>query len=493
MSINNLPLPYHDELLFSVMARAKVHLNFQSPKTLLKTVYGHSGLRASIRFGSNLCSLANSYNYPSLSPQALLYEHTLWPLLAPFIPYERKEYCEAMLLGQRDKSVTVSSGIAASRVLYSKHLRYCPLCIQEQYGSTGETYWQRLPQVPGISLCVKHMCSLAVHKRAASRINQHEYFAPVLSKEFVISPLTLEPFLCGLNEFVVTLLTLRHIQNPTFAQWSAYYQALATSTGCNRGKCIKHEKIHSMVTQKFPKKWLKSVGLVVNSEESNWTRGIFRKHRKSFSFLEHYIINSSLLTSPWDVKETLNAVSRYNTVRCLKPSRLINTHTTDLLESYRESWVSLLKVKGAKQSRVTAGAAYAWLYRHDRAWLLSMNSNYRNSSNPKKAKVDWNARDKSYARKLVKVIDNAEADIYAPQHTKSWLLTHFPNKPSIEKWLPKLPITNSLLIKYAETTSEYQIRRITRNLMFGEYSKVKRLWYLMRVSGLNKYRLTQTT
>ncbi|MFT6779329.1 MAG: hypothetical protein ACJAV1_003272 [Paraglaciecola sp.] len=490
MKVNNLPLPYRDELLYSLLARAKVHLWLNSPKQLLKSVYGHSGLIASMRFGSNLSALANSYGYDKLSGQAFIYNNTLWPLIAPFIPEERKQFCESLLLSQRDTAVTVACGVAASRVKYPKQLRYCPLCVLEQIDKVGEAYWQRLHQIPGINVCSKHECSLNIYTSDNLQRHQHEFFSLSATACSTIKPATIQTFHRDLNDYVVALLNLEVVINPSYEQWGAYYQALAAQNSLNRGQQVSHKEIEALVTNQFPKEWLKSIGLAVDGEETNWTRAIFRKHRKSFSFLEHYIINRSFMSCSWDVEGTLKEVARYNKVRIVKPQQLTASPPLSAYELYRQDWQRVVVLNGAKQARSINGATYAWLYRHDKAWLLSINSDYRAKKIPNQQKVNWCLRDKGYARRLTKIIDALDINIQSPQRTKTWLLTHFSNKPSLEKWLPKLPITNALLRKYAETTYEYQIRRITRSLLCGDPKRTRQLWFLIRKSGLSKERLT---
>jgi hypothetical protein len=490
MKVNNLPLPYRDELLYSLLARAKVHLWLNSPKQLLKSVYGHSGLIASMRFGSNLSALANSYGYDKLSGQAFIYNNTLWPLIAPFIPEERKQFCESLLLSQRDTAVTVACGVAASRVKYPKQLRYCPLCVLEQIDKVGEAYWQRLHQIPGINICSKHECSLNIYTSDNLQRHQHEFFSLSATACSTIKPATIQTFHRDLNDYVVALLNLEVVKNPSYEQWSAYYRSLAYRNGLNRGQQVKHSEIETLITRQFPPHWLQLIGLAVGDEETNWTRAIFRKHRKSFSFLEHYIINQTLIPHPWDVEKTLKEVANYNQVRCVAPKQYAAPPLLGAYELYRQDWQRIVALNGAKQARSSNGATYAWLYRHDKAWLLSINSDYRAKNTTNHQKVNWSLRDKAYAKRLTKIIDAVDIDIQSPQRTKTWLLTHFSNKPSLEKWLPKLPITNGLLRKYAETTYEYQIRRITRLLLYGDPKRTRQLWFLMRESGLSKERLT---
>jgi hypothetical protein len=320
--------------------------------------------------------------------------------------------------------------------------------------------------------------------------HQHEFFPLGLTVDTTVEPAVIHPFFSDLHDYIVSLLNLEILKNPSYEQWSAYYRGLAAKNGLNRGQQVEHKEIEALVTNLFSKEWLKSTGLVVDSEETNWARAIFRKHRKSFSFLEHYVINRSLTPSQWNVEQTLNEVSRYNKIRMLKLRANAVSHAETSYERYRQSWQRIVKLNGAKQARKSNGAVYAWLYRHDRPWLLSINADYRVKTISDHHKVDWHKRDYLYARQVLRVINETELNLAHPQRTKTWVLTHFENKSSIEKWLPKLPLINKLIQKYAETTPEYQIRRLTRSLIDGEPRLTSQLWYLMRMSGLSKERIT---
>lgn len=490
MSTNNLPLPYDDELLYSVIARARVHLLGNSPKKLLRTVFGHSSIVASMRFGSNLRVLANSYRSPVMSGETFLYKHTLWPMFAPFVPLERKRQCELWLLGQHDKAVTVASGLAASRLLYPKQLRYCPHCVAQQITEFGETYWQRIHQVAGEDNCIKHGCELRCRKSDNVQRNRHEYLPLTDDIESAASTNIISPCSKELNIVTSTLLNLEILKNPSFVQWSAYYKSLAVNSGYNKGLFINHQEIGEAIARQFSARWLQSIGLAINARDTNWARCLFRKHRTSFSFMEHYIVNRSITGAEWDVEGTLIEVSKYNQVRVVKPRRMNLSFPESDYEKYRQVWQRILILAGTKQARKIEGAAYAWLYRHDRPWLLSTNSDYRVPKVSNHHKVDWRSRDKFYAKLVIKIVDLADTDVESPRRTKTWLLAHFSNKPSLEKWLTKLPITKKLVEKYAETVPEYQIRRITRSILACKPPRRLQLWYLMRCSGLSKERLT---
>ncbi|MFX7844672.1 TnsD family Tn7-like transposition protein, partial [Acinetobacter baumannii] len=83
------------------------------------------------------------------------------------------------------------------------------------------------------------------------------------------------------------LLNLPPTISPTFHQWSQFYQRTAKRLGFNRGfKHIDHSKIHVAVIKTWGLKWLQQHHLDELKSETCWLRALFRKHRKSFSYLE---------------------------------------------------------------------------------------------------------------------------------------------------------------------------------------------------------------
>ena len=70
--------------------------------------------------------------------------------------------------------------------------------------------------------------------------------------------------------------------------------------------------------------------------------------------------------------------------------------SAELLDSNRLKWRRLVKKFGPKQARSNSfgGAVYAWLYRHDRQWLLEINAKFKLAHTTQNNRVDWIKRDK---------------------------------------------------------------------------------------------------
>jgi hypothetical protein len=91
---------------------------------------------------------------------------------------------------------------------------------------------------------------------------------------------------------------------PDFEQWTSFYRDLASDFGFCRGRHINHGEIHERVHACFHPSTLTQLNLYTDSAtETGWLKGIFRKHRKAFSYLEHAIIWQSFIAElePEDV------------------------------------------------------------------------------------------------------------------------------------------------------------------------------------------------
>ena len=167
--------------------------------------------------------------------------------------------------------------------------------------------------------------------------------------------------------------------------------------------------------------------------------------------------------------------------------------SVELLDSNRRKWRKLVKKSGPKQARSNSfgGAVYAWLYRHDRQWLLDVNAEFKLARTTQNYRVDWIKRDKEVEEQLRKIIEENRNNPECPRRTKNWLLLQTPKGPSNSKNLNKLPLTSAFLNTASETVSEYQVRRLERAVKYLELAgeEVKR-WTILRMAGLSKQRIT---
>lgn len=491
--MHNFPVPYENELIYSLVARAGVHAGITSPKQLLDEVFGNRQVIATVDLPGHLDAIVeNLHHDPNYSLDRLINRHTLFPTYAPFVSERVRHKARMMMKGATRGALHLSLGVIASRINHQTALRYCPACLRAQIKRYGEPYWERQWQYFGVDVCEKHG-RLSTLKFDLSR-HRHEFISP--------TPELIDETGChsksDWEQMVVQeyncLLAREADKFPTFDQWTSFYHRLAHDNGCVRGSQVNHHAIKERFLGVVPGEWLQVKGLYKIKGEASWLKSIFRKHRKSFSFLEHLAVIKCFVPAA-NIVDIIDLVSSYSLMGKVYLEKRSNADgvSVELLDSNRRKWRKLVKKSGPKQARSNSfgGAVYAWLYRHDRQWLLEINAKFKLARTTQNNRVDWIIRDKEVEEQLRKIIEENRDNQECPRRTKNWLLLQTPKGPSNSKNLNKLPLTLAFLNTASETISEYQVRRLERAINKLELAsqEVKR-WTILRMAGLSKQRIT---
>ena len=491
----NLPVPYPDELVYSTVARAGVHMGITSPKHLLDEVFGNRHVIATIDFPNYLQKLSSSYP-PSLNltVENLIYKHTLFPVYAPFIPEDRRRACINLMAGATQGAIHLASGAAASRLKQASQLRYCPHCLDRQLEQFGEYYWMRSWQLAGANCCMEH--GQLLHDSLIKRHDSHRHQFIALQPDNITYPsLATQPAAEDLRSarFVSELLALPPLPSPSPHQWTCFYQEQAKKVGCCRGRYIRFEEIRTLVLSQWSQRWLQAHHLYPEEHEAAWLKSIFRKHRKAFSYLEHCIVLDSFSPDQRFCKilETVHSFPPASSVK--KDHHQPGWHNQEQLVTKRNQWELLLPQHGPKASRAANGALYAWLYRHDRGWLMGINDLHRTPQPSRKSRIDWLTRDKRTESELCTLKQRFEHNLTCPRKSKNWYLSsiHYPS--TIAKNLKKLPRTKHFLKAHSESIALYQCRRIIEaelKLRADGYPITR--WRLLRAARLSELRLSGT-
>ncbi|MGK0272769.1 MAG: hypothetical protein ACI88H_003445 [Cocleimonas sp.] len=371
-----LPIPYPDELIYSVIARYGVHFGRTSPKAILDDIFNDRKIIATVDLPSQLSKISNQL--PALtdfSETNLAYKHTLFPIYVPFTLDLRKHKCLELLSSRSQGSVHLMLGISASRVNKNITLKYCPQCLNEQLQQYGEYYWKRSWQVAGAECCLKH--GMLIDSDIIINSNhRHAYFAasPQHCVMMLQAKATLEA--TTVTTQVSQLLLQPPICSPTFAQWSLFYKQIANNNGYSKGQShVKHDEIKQLILNRWSHTWLKKHGLELNNKDTCWLKTIFRKHRISFSYLEHIVVLGSFYDNNFDICEVIKQVSNLPCSTTRPDEKTKNNIDTTTLRYHQNNWKALVSKWGVKTSRhrENGGALYAYLYRNDKSWLLKFN------------------------------------------------------------------------------------------------------------------------
>lgn len=487
----NFPLPYPDELIYSMVARAGSHMGLTSPKQLLEVVFASRVVIATVDLPNHLDRLRSLYPEGlGYSVEQLAYEHTLFPVYAPFSIDGRRKLCLEKMVANSRGAIHLMLGVAASRVKQSKYLRYCPLCLQRQLTDHGEYYWKRQWQVVGADCCLEHgqLIEASINRHDYHR---HQFFPASPSICPISSQKPAEPSAIKVARQIDCLLQLHNKNAATFEQWSHYYHQLADIAGCLAGRQIRHEAVRERVLAHWPESWLNAHGLAIPKTETSWLRAIFRKHRKSFSYLEHIVALESLLPDTWRIDDVLAEVLSIRASPSLSVTDMpiADGNLTAQLAEKRAHWLSLIERVNVKRARSENGGLYAWLYRHDSAWLLSVNRRFYLMVVSPNRRVDWQRRDLCTCRQLIKIRKACQSLLDSPRQSKNWYLSKLDNSATVEKNIRKMPLTALFFNRYCEEVSDYQIRRLNLALQrLGVDCKQK--WRLLRLAGLSEERLS---
>ncbi len=488
----NFPLPYPDELIYSTIARASVHSGIVSPKAFLDELFSDRKVIATIDLPNHLEAVEQQLPEKlELPVDKLVYAHTLFPIYAPFTTESHRKRCLDWMTSYSRGAVHLALGIAASRVKRVTNLRYCPACIQDQLSNHGEYFWVRSWQVFGADCCLDHgrLLEASVENRCHHR---HQFFPATPNVCQGTDQLASKRPSKHVTKQVKILLSLSSTQSASYEQWTVYYKRLAKQADCTQGNNIRYDAIKGTVLEHWPGQWLKQYGLAISDDQACWLRSIFRKHRKSFSYLEHIVALGSFLPKQWRIDEVLEVVKNIHVSPSIAKRKLQSANLDpSTLSEKRLCWSKLVKHKGTKRARLTSGGAlYAWLYRNDRDWLLFVNSKYRLGIDSRNNRVDWLARDVTVVRQLI-LIRNRNQRLYnSPRRSKNWYLGHLDQSATVEKNIDKLPLTAKFFRRHCEDISSYQIRRITNAISVLSLGKHKpKKWRVMRKAGLSEQRL----
>lgn len=482
------PRLYPDELLYSGIARCRVHLGMNSHKGLLNMLFGDSKVAAITDLPTHLAVLANN---TGLDVASLISGHTLFPLYAPFIPQERRiDLYQAMLAS--DRPTIGLAGASTALVKWPEWLRYCPACFEEMAARFGEPYWRRSWQIQGIGACPEHGCQLLDSPIPFRRAQRHEFHpaSPLfLSRGFpVVKPAREEAV--RLANAIAQLLSIDEVRSPGYECWTNFYRHLATEFGARRGQQVRIDVIWERVLAAHRRDWLSANGLLQSSEVPPWFLALFRKHRKAFSALQHLIVWTSLRPGQ-HAGELISEANACQADLSAGQSGGLLPAEPGQKQQYRTLWRQVLdRCGGAKAARQNEwNACYAWLYRHDRHWLMAANqARHRQQGN--NSCVDWLGRDRMLVRRLIRIGRDSEEDLSLPRKSRNWFLQQLPHRASVEHHLGQLSLCRTFFERYAESVGEYQIRRLTKAMLEDVRAGLSsKRWVLEKRCGLEKSRM----
>ena len=157
MSKLHICLPYEDELLYSVLARAKVKNGYIAYTYAAEDFFLSPKTRPDIEF-VNAYSDGLLEELEKIKPfSEWIKENTMFYYYSHFIPEDRKTRAFESLMqrnGEHGKNMCMPA--KGNR----RFLRICPICYRNEIQTYGEAYWHRSHQMMEIDVCTIHNCRL---------------------------------------------------------------------------------------------------------------------------------------------------------------------------------------------------------------------------------------------------------------------------------------------------------------------------------------------
>lgn len=455
------PRAHDDELLGSVIARFAQRQGLEDDKVVLDQLFGSRHIVPStVLQGHANQLLAHIGHLWDISSRELIENHTLLPIFRPFVAAKAYDRFTRDLCGQSKNHSMLRTGLAASNIIWPSSFRVCPLCSQRQLRGLGYLYWQRLFQCPGVEVCPEHGCLLFDTGVPLQSPRRHRFVGTeMVTRNF---PLLLDSGKTKhrlLSSLVAELLQFKPIETPNNYQWSRFYRALAKHHNLCKGKGAQHEEIAARVREYWGGEWLQRWGLSLSAGD-NWLVSMFRKHRRPFSYLQHFACWFAMYDQIPSFGDVFNQVTQFSG----QPERravYFSPRADQMCHEYRARWIELKSRYGSLREirQQTDGVrVYSWLYRFDAKWLsLHKPGEIRRQT---KGKIDWIRRDRMILKELLGVERSVWQNLEGPRRSRTWYCKQVPGRKALEKTLCKLPMCKAFFVRYAETVEEYQVRRL---------------------------------
>lgn len=291
------PVPYDDEILYSILARYHIRSGNTSIKATLQDIYGKTSVTAVVDLPSHLQRLI--YNMPintQYTADDLVDKHTLYPFYSAFLPPQQAEKIREYMKNDKGGGIYNKIGLMASSITLNQYFKFCPQCVKEDMEKYGELYWHRVHQIPGVYVCPKHKISLHDSQVPVRGFNKHEYktAAPNVCKitdDKINYPDEILVKMITLAEDVVFLLNHQFPNKPLEWFREQYLNRLKELGYANINGRIRQKDLLASFVDYYGNDFLKMVQSDIDiNNDYNWLTGMLRRKNKTSHPLRHLLL-----------------------------------------------------------------------------------------------------------------------------------------------------------------------------------------------------------
>lgn len=172
------PKPYPDEDFRSIIYRYHI----RSGKLLFEETNEelfHLRSKRNIYFHHNISELVRLLNQRKYTTYYFLNNHTIYPLINSFLPYQKKEDFK--------QSLFIKDSLKNKRIFQdyiAKEIKYCHKCLEEDYEKYGEVYSHRFHQIHFLNYCERHQTELISKCPECGELLSNHYGKVLLTSPF---------------------------------------------------------------------------------------------------------------------------------------------------------------------------------------------------------------------------------------------------------------------------------------------------------------------
>jgi hypothetical protein len=365
--ILNCATPFEDELLYSLLARTKWLYRVESHKRTASWLFAVSHALAIIDLPARLGALQRvGLGFGGGDPQHLMWNQTLLPFYAPFLPQERVVEIEHDLTKNGGRAVYCRAGIMASKTRPPSHLRFCPRCAQSERAVTGEAYWHRLHQIAGVEICPVHRVFLVNSSVRVQLRRTRQAFVPAeeVIPEVVPVPMDVSDAnhqaLLRISTGAAWLLS-QSLSGHGLEDLRQRYLLHATEQGfATASGRIRWRRLLPEFMRRFPSSLLRQLQCEWPSGSSDhWLARMLRRPRVAQSPIRHLVLMDFLGINPESFFQRHTSAPLFGSGpwKCVNPVCPQNGHPAIdkmrmELASDRQNWVGIFTCPVCSQTRV---------------------------------------------------------------------------------------------------------------------------------------------
>ncbi|WP_457945399.1 TnsD family Tn7-like transposition protein [Caproiciproducens sp. LBM24188] len=542
--VNFFPIPYPDELLYSTLARycirsgniREIH-NFED---LFETRNCIAVMELPTQLDALIKNMPVSTKYTA---EYFIYNHTLFPFLAAFIPQERADKIIQTMRNGEGAVSYMRIGLISNSINLNKYFRFCPECFKEDIERFGEPYWHRSHQITGVFVCSKHKIPLYNSTELIRAGNRQRYIGVshencIVKKEISYSNDLMEKMLWMAEDAEILLNNQFGFMEPEWFQ-SQFRVKLVEKGYARMNNYIHQKKLKQDFVDFYGHEYLQLVQSPVSKNSGGWLSDMIRKNNRT-TYTVRYLLLARFLDIPvadlfniklgfndedennidtyqelWDqrlIELAQSGLSIREIAEVLKSStktirksinrlgiepfwkfngggKYLHKKYTDTdefkikREKFRKKWLQLHAQYAdisSNQIRRKNDGLYTWLKKYDSEWL---EQNYRRIKTNVNS-VDWAKRDAELLPQVKEVVKEMKEG--KPERI-TW--TTIGSKLGISGWLSKkkekLPLVKAYIDSEVESLEEFQIRKIKWAIEELErQGKEMTLWNLAETAGV---------